>query len=120
MPPPFSLNLLYFPNKNVIPCPSRVAFKRQPPKNPFEPFIVFHLIRSSPPPPSMPDLDGDSYASQPSGSTPPAQEHPTAGAPSHTVPAEIPGLATPVLGEGPASHEIYTKHLIILRDIITV
>jgi hypothetical protein len=36
------------------------------------------------------------------------------------MPAEIPGLATPVLGEGPASHEIYAKHLSILRDIIMV
>jgi hypothetical protein len=81
--------------------------------------------------------EGDSYASQPSGSTPPAQERPTqplgsalkptkantakqAGAPSRSVPAEIPGLAMPVLGEGPASREIYAKHLSILRDIITV
>jgi hypothetical protein len=36
------------------------------------------------------------------------------------MPAEIPGLARPVLDDGPASHEIYTKQLNILRDIITV
>ena len=43
--------------------------------------------------------EGDSYTSQP---------------------AEIPGLATSILGEGPASPEIYAKHLSILRDIIAV
>lgn len=43
-----------------------------------------------------------------------------ASATSRSVLVEIPGLAMPVLGEGPASHEIYTKHLTILRDIITV
>ena len=82
--------------------------------------------------------EGDySNASQPSTSAPPAQEiltrslestfKPTkinnakqACASSGSVPAGIPGLATPVLGDGPASREIYTKHLSILQDIITV
>jgi hypothetical protein len=58
----------------------------------------------------------DSYTLQPSGSTQPAQEGPTQLLGSHL----IPGLATPLLGEGPASREIYAKHLSILRDIITV
>lgn len=81
--------------------------------------------------------EGNSYVSQSSLSTPPTQEdltqplrsalEPTkannckqVGAISPSVPLEIPGLATPVLGQGPASHEIYTEHLSILRDIITV
>jgi hypothetical protein len=43
-----------------------------------------------------------------------------AEAPLRSIPTEIPGLAMPVLGEGPASSEIYAQHLCILRDIITV
>jgi hypothetical protein len=63
------------------------------------------------------DREVDLYASQPSASTYLAQNRPTQ--PSGSV-SEIPGLAMPLLGDGPASRELYAKHLSILRNIITV